>query len=101
RDTIVSTFKYPSVDQIAAQHYQMEAPTPYKSLEAAVTRFRGSDEGTTFQYLSHNGSMGGETNVNPSEESPHKFFDRLFGQGTATPLVAKARASVLNAVTDQ
>jgi hypothetical protein len=101
RDTIVSTFKYPSVDQIAAKYYQNEAPSPYRSLEAAVTRFRGTDEGTSFQYLSHNGSMNGETNVNPSEESPHAFFDRLFGQGSAEPLVMKARASVLDAVGGQ
>lgn len=101
RDTIVSTFKYPSVDQIAASYFKEVSPTPYRSLEAAVTRFRGTDEGTSFQYLSHNGSGGGETNVNPSEESPHAFFDRLFGQGTAEPLIAKARASVLNAVGDQ
>jgi uncharacterized protein DUF1552 len=101
RDTIVSTFKYPSVDQIAANYFMETDPTPYRSLEAAITRFRGTDEGTTFQYLSHNGSVGGETNVNPSEESPHAFFDRLFNQGTAEPLVRKARASVLDAVGDQ
>jgi hypothetical protein len=87
RDTIVSTFKYPSIDQIAAAHFMQVSPTPYRSLEAAVTRFRGTDEGTTFQYLSHNGSVSGETNVNPSEESPHAFWDRLFNQGTAEPLL--------------
>lgn len=101
RDTIVSTFKYPSVDQIAAEHFLATSPTPYRSLEAAVTRFRGTDEGTTFQYLSHNGSAMGETNVNPSEESPHAFFDRLFGGGLVEPLTLKARASVLDAVADQ
>ena len=52
-----------------------------------MTRFRGTDEGTTFQYLSHNGSTNGETNVNPSEESPHAFFDRLFNKGAGSPLV--------------
>lgn len=101
RDTIVSTMKYPSVDQVAAEYFQSLAPSPYRSLEAAVTRFRGTDEGTSFQYLSHNGSVAGETNVNPSEESPHAFWDRLFNQGTAEPLIRKARASVLNAVSDQ
>jgi hypothetical protein len=101
RDTIVSTMKYKSVDQFAADHFQAEAPSPYRSLEAAVTRFRGTDEGTTFQYLSHNGSVGGETNVNPSEESAQSFFSRLFGEATAEPLIRKARASVLNAVGDQ
>ncbi|NUP05161.1 MAG: DUF1552 domain-containing protein [Polyangiaceae bacterium] len=101
RDTIVSTMKYPSVDQIAANHFQSTSPSAYRSLEAAVTRFRGTDEGTSFQYLSHNGSVAGETNVNPSEESPHAFWDRLFNQGTAEPLIRKARANVLNAVGDQ
>jgi hypothetical protein len=101
RDTIVSTFKYPSIDQIAANHFMEVDPTPYRSLEAAVTRFRGTDEGTTFQYLSHNGSAAGETNVNPSEESPHAFWDRLFNQGDSEPLIRKARASVLDAVGGQ
>jgi hypothetical protein len=103
RDTIVSTFKYPSVDQIAADYLTTATPTPapYRSLEAAVTKFRGTDEGTTFQYLSHNGSVAGETNVNPSEESPHAFWDRLFNQGTVEPLLRKARASVLDSVGTQ
>jgi hypothetical protein len=101
RDTIVSTMKYPSVDQVAAEHFMAESPTPYRSLEVAVTRFRGTDEGTTFQYLSHNGSTSGETNVNPSEESPAAFFDRLFGMGVSEPMVKQARASVLAAVGDQ
>ena len=101
RDTIVSTMKYPSVDQVAAAYFQSIAPSPYKSLEAAVTRFRGTDEGTQFQHLSHNGSSGGETNVNPSEESPHAFFDRLFNTNTTGPLVDKARSSVLDAVGGQ
>lgn len=103
RDTIVSTMKYPSVDQIAAEYFATTSTvaTPYRSLEAAVTRFRGTDEGTSFQYLSHNGSVAGETNINPSEESPHAFWDRLFNQGTVEPVLRKARASVLDAVGDQ
>ncbi len=101
RDTIVSTYKYPSIDQIAAAHFMDVSPTPYRSLEAAVTRFRGTDEGTTFQYLSHNGSVAGETNVNPSEESPQAFWDRLFNQGTVEPLLRKARARVLDQVGEQ
>lgn len=101
RDTIVSTMQHPSVDQIAAAHFQATAPKPYRSLEAAVTRFRGTDEGTTFQYLSHNGSAAGETNINPSEESPQLLFDRLFGGGTVEPVVKRARASVLDAVGGQ
>ena len=95
RDTIVSTFAQPSVDQVAAAHF--DGTTPYHSLEVAVTRFRGTDEGTTFQYLSHNGPE----NVNPSEESPQKFFQRLFGAGPAEPQLLAARASVLDLVGTQ
>ena len=101
RDTIVSTFKYPSIDQVAAQYFQSQSPSPYKSLEAAITRFRGTDEGTTLQHLSHNGSKHGETNVNPAEESPQVFFDRLFNQVPVNPEVRKARAGVLDAVGGQ
>lgn len=101
RDTIVSTFKYPSVDQVAADYFQSVSPAPYRSLEVAITRFRGTDEGTTLQYLSHNGSKSGETNVNPSEESPQAFFDRMFNQVPVDPAVRKARASVLDAVGGQ
>jgi len=95
RDTIVSTFAQPSVDQVAAAYF--EGKTPYHSLEVAISRFRGTDEGTTFQYLSHNGP----SNVNPSEEDPQVFFKRLFGAGPAEPQVLAARASVLDAVHDQ
>jgi hypothetical protein len=97
RDTIVSTFKHPSIDQVAAAHYMAETPTPYRSLEAAVTRFRGTDEGTTFQHLSHNGP----NDVNPSEESPHALFTRLFGAGPLDAQIVAARVSVLDAVADQ
>jgi hypothetical protein len=97
RDTIVSTFKYPSIDQVAASHYMNETPTQYRSIEAAVTRFRGTDEGTSFQHLSHNGP----NDVNPSEESPQALFGRLFGAGPLEPQVVAARVSVLDAVADQ
>lgn len=101
RDTIVSTFKYPSVDQVAAQYFQSLSPSPYRSLEVAITRFRGTDEGTTLQHLSHNGSLHGETNVNPSEESPQAFYDRLFNRVPTDPLVREARLSVIDAVSGQ
>ncbi len=72
RDTIVSTFDAPSVDQIAADWYQGE--TRFRSLEVGVTWFRGTDEGTTFQHLSHNGP----NNPNPSEYDPLRVYERLF-----------------------
>ena len=94
RDTIVSTFDGPSVDVIAANHY--EGQTPFRSLEVGVTRFRGTDEGTTFQHLSHNGP----NNPNPSEYDPRSVFNRLFGGTTDADLLNKRR-SVLDAVMGQ
>jgi hypothetical protein len=91
RDTIVSTFAYPSVDQVAADFFAGQ--TPYRSLELGVCTFRGTDEGTTFQHLSHNGP----NNPNPSEYSPENVFARLFGAPPA-PQVNAARRSVLDAV---
>ncbi|MGK0360042.1 MAG: hypothetical protein ACI9U2_002348 [Bradymonadia bacterium] len=92
RDTIVTTFDGPSVDQIAAAHF--EGTTPLRSLEVAVCRFRGTDEGTTFQHLSHNGP----NNVNPSEYAPANLFRRLFGMGPTDEQLESARRSVLDAV---
>lgn len=95
RDTIVSTFAYPSIDQVIAERLAADPATrtPFRSLEVGVCRFRGSDEGTTFQHLSHNGP----NNVNPSEYEPIRVFNRLFG----APLSAQrsaARRSILDAV---
>lgn len=89
RDTIVSTFDSQSVDQIAADWFSGLAP--FRSVEAGVTWFRGTDEGSTFQHLSHNGP----NNVNPSEYDVVRLYERLF----ALPTDAErdlARASVLD-----
>ena len=94
RDTIVSTFDGPSADVIAANHYEGQAP--FRSLEVGITRFRGTDEGTTFQHLSHNGP----NNPNPSEYDPRSVFNRLFGGTTDADLLAKRR-SVLDTVMGQ
>ena len=94
RDTIVSTFAQPSVDVLAARHHR--GSTPFDSLEVGITRFRGTDEGTTFQHLSHNGP----NNPNPSEYSARALFDRIFGAPVAGD-VRDMRASVLDAVNDQ
>lgn len=95
RDTIVSTFAHPSVDQVAAEH--LGGATPFRSLEVAVCRFRGTDEGTTFQHLSHNGP----NNVNPSEYSPRAVYSRLFATTRQDAARVGARLSVLDAVTGQ
>jgi hypothetical protein len=79
---------------IAARHFEGEAP--FRSLEIGITRFRGTDEGTAFQHLSHNGP----NNPNASEYSPQRLYERLFGR----PLDADvdlARRSVLDAVGGQ
>jgi hypothetical protein len=95
RDTIVSTFALPSIDQVVAERWARDPATraPYRSLEVGICRFRGTDEGTTFQHLSHNGP----NNVNPAEYEPAALFRRLFG----APLSAqreRARRSVVDAV---
>ncbi|MEM6925638.1 MAG: DUF1552 domain-containing protein [Myxococcota bacterium] len=94
RDTIVSTFASQSVDQIAADYF--DGVTPLRSLELGVTRFTGSDEGSTFQHLSHNGP----NSPNPSDYSPGRVYDRLFGP-RANGVADLARYSVLDAVLEQ
>ena len=96
RDTIVSSFAYPSADQLAAAWFAERSPTPFRSLELGITRFRGTDEGTTFQHLSHNGP----NDPNPSDYSPSSVYRRLFSM----PLDAQldlARRSVLDNVGEQ
>jgi hypothetical protein len=95
RDTIVTTFARQSIDQYVADHVMANEATrtPFRSLEAGVCRFHGTDEGTTFQHLSHNGP----NNPNQSEYNPLTLYNRLFGMGAA-PQAAVARQSVLTAV---
>ena len=94
RDTIVSTFATQSVDQQAADYLAGE--TPFRSVEIGITKFRGTDEGSTFQHLSHNGI----NNFNPSEYQPISVYERLFGL-TSSDAVTLARKSVLDAVSQQ
>lgn len=94
RDTIATTFNRPSVDQLVAEEFEGQAP--FRSLEVGITRFRGTDEGSTFQHVSHSGP----NDPNPSEYSAVNLHQRLFGGGTATAR-DRVRASVLDAVTDQ
>jgi hypothetical protein len=94
RDTIVSTFSGPSLDQIAAA--SIGTGSPYRSLELGITKKTGTDEGTTFEALSHNGP----NSINQSERSPRAVFQRLFG-APPSPQVDAARRSVLDAVSEQ
>lgn len=94
RDTIVSTFAGQSVDQIAADHFEGQAS--FRSLEGGVCQFTGTDEGTTFQHLSHNGP----NNPNPSEYSPSALFSRLFVDPTDKE-INLVRQQVLDGVLGQ
>ncbi|MCA9712651.1 MAG: DUF1552 domain-containing protein, partial [Myxococcales bacterium] len=94
RDTIVSTFPRQSVDQDAADRLQGSAP--FRSLEVGVTRFRGTDEGSTFQHLSHNGP----NLPNPSMYDPAAVYRRLFSVPTE-PQLDLVRASVLDLVHEE
>jgi uncharacterized protein DUF1552 len=95
RDTIISTFAYPSIDQVVAERWMSDpaSRTPFRSLEVGICRFRGSDEGTTFQHLSHNGP----NNPNPAEYEPIRLFNRLFGMPPSAQLLT-ARTSLIDAV---
>lgn len=94
RDTIVSTFASQSVDQVAADYLSGE--TRLRSLELGITRFRGTDEGSTFQHLSHNGP----NNPNPSEYDPVAVYRRLF-EVPSDGQLDLVRRSVLDTVNGQ
>jgi hypothetical protein len=92
-----STFSGPSIDQVAAA--VIGKTTKFKSLEVGISKRIASGEGTTLQYLSHNGP----DNPNPSEYDPIKVFDRLFGAGVTPPpgtadVTLALRKSVLDGV---
>ena len=94
RDTISSTFASQSVDQIAADHFA--GLTPFRSLEIGVTKFHGTDEGSTFQHVSHNGP----NNFNPCTYNPVVLYHRLFGLSEEEGQKL-ARRSVLDVVNEQ
>lgn len=94
RDTIATTFNRQSVDQLVADQWPGRAP--FRSIEVGITRFTGSDEGSTFQHVSHNGP----NDPNPSEYSANALWTRLFG-GRRDRAEDFARRSVLDAVAGQ
>lgn len=96
-----STFKRQSVDQLVAPHLRGDAP--YKSLEVGVDERVTTSEGTTLNFLSHNGP----DSPNPQEYRPNVVFDRLFGNGFVAPggevnpdPTLKVRRHILDAVKD-
>jgi hypothetical protein len=95
-----STFSRPSIDQVIAA--EIGTSTAFKSLEIGTSRRVINGEGTTIQYISHNGPDSG----NPPELDPRKLFDRLFAMPVPTPTTAPGvgdalrvlRRSVLDSV---
>jgi Protein of unknown function (DUF1552) len=71
-----STFAKPSIDQVAAA--AIGTGTAFKSIEIGISKRVINGEGTTIQYISHNGPDSG----NPPELSPRNLFNRLFAGGT-------------------
>jgi hypothetical protein len=96
-----STFSQPSIDQVAAA--AIGQGTRFRSLELGISTRVVKSEGTTLNYLSHNGP----DNPNPPEYDPGKLFDRLFGPDFMQPMASQAvqvsrrlRKSVLDAVAE-
>ena len=95
-----STFAGPSIDQTIAA--VTGAMTPFKSIELGISQKLDKVEGTTLQFISHNGPDSG----NQQEYDPVKLFDRIFAGGAKAPttdpaLIQKAgemKASVLDSV---
>src|SRR5690606_16857187 len=67
-----STFAGPSIDQTIAK--AIGAQTLFGSLELGISTRVIKGEGTTLQFLSHNGPDSG----NPAEYDPVALFDRVF-----------------------
>jgi hypothetical protein len=94
-----STFSGPSIDQtIAAVTGKL---TAFKSLERGISQRLDKVEGTTLQFISHNGPDSG----NPQEYDPVKLFDRVFSAGSGPvqdpellKRAAEMQASVLDSV---
>lgn len=84
----VTTLTQPTFDQVVAS--QIGTTTRFKSLELGIMTPTKSDEGTTLQYLSHNGP----NSVNPAESSPAALFKRLYGQNA----LSSSYGSVLDTV---
>jgi hypothetical protein len=96
-----STFSRPSIDQLVAA--SMGTQVAFKSLEIGISRSVIDGEGTTIQYISHNGP----DSPNPPEINPRALFDRVFAGFTAPPptgtpgvgdVLRKLKKSVLDTV---
>ncbi|MGE0789232.1 MAG: DUF1552 domain-containing protein [Sandaracinaceae bacterium] len=73
-----STFSAPSIDQVVKANIPSAR---FGSIEFGVHDRPPTSEGTTLQYLSHNGP----DDVNAPEYSPGALFNRIFGSGFTPP----------------
>ncbi|RYE95805.1 MAG: DUF1552 domain-containing protein, partial [Oxalobacteraceae bacterium] len=89
----ITTLGAPTMDQVVAA--SIGTTTRFKSLEIGIFSPTKSDEGTTLQYLSHNGP----NDVNPPEYSPTALFKRLFGQSTLSASYGSVLDTVLADIT--
>jgi hypothetical protein len=90
-----STFQMPSIDQVVAE--QFGAQTPFRSLEIGISERVNRSEGTTLQFISHNGP----DNANPAEFEPSELFDRLFsGAPVEPPAIAAGLLEMRQSVLD-
>lgn len=74
-----STFQQASLDQQLAK--ELAPTTKFRSLEVGISNKVVGGEGTTLQYLSHNGP----DSPNPAEYDAGKVFDRVFAGVATTP----------------
>jgi hypothetical protein len=79
-----STFSKASIDQVAAA--ELGKTTRFKSLEVGISRRVNRSEGTTLQYISHNGP----DSANPPIYEPVAVFNRLFGGDFKPPAMGGA-----------
>ena len=99
-----STFAGPSIDQTIAK--AIGTQTVFGSLELGISERLIKGEGTSLQFLSHNGPDSG----NPAEYDPVALFDRIFkdlpmdGQNMPDPTLIKnateMKQSVLDSIVD-
>jgi hypothetical protein len=87
-----STFARPSIDQLAAD--AIGTTTRFRSLELATSSRVIDGEGTTIQYISHNGP----DSANPPEIDPRAVFDRLFAMPGGAPSGGNPVADALHAL---
>jgi hypothetical protein len=81
-----STFSAPSIDQVAAA--ELGKTTRFRSLEVGISRRVNTREGTTLQFISHNGP----DSANPPLYEPGAVFNRLFGADFKPPTGPSAPA---------